>query len=76
MGAMMARQLLVLKEHDHPAPTRQVEEVISKRGITLIERALKVKLEEMRHFWRYLARLILFMGSGKDQPSDQSEFNQ
>ena len=66
MIAILATQLLAMKEHCRLFPTTPVEEKVSKHWIILIERLLKVKLKTVRDFWRSLARLGGFIGRKSD----------
>jgi len=55
MIAVIATQLLGMREHCPVFSTTLVEEKIPKRWITLVERYLKVKIKTVREFWRALA---------------------
>jgi Transposase Tn5 dimerisation domain/Transposase DDE domain len=66
MIAVIATQLLAIREHCRLSPTTPVEEKISKCWITLVERYLRVKLKTVRDFWHALARMGGFIGRKSD----------
>lgn len=66
MIAVIATQLLAIREHCRVFPTTPVEEKIPKRWITLVERYLRVKIKTVRDFWRALARMGGFIGRKSD----------
>ena len=66
MIAVIATQLLAIREHCRVFPTTPVEEKTPKSWITLVERYLRVKLKTVRDFWRALARLGGFIGRKSD----------
>ena len=66
MIAVIATQLLAIREHCRLSPTTPVEEKIPKSWITLVERYLRVKLKTVRDFWHALARMGGFIGRKSD----------
>lgn len=66
MIAVIATQLLAIREHCRLFPTTPVEEKISKIWITLVERCLQVEIKTVRDFWRALARMGGFIGRKSD----------
>lgn len=66
MIAVIATQLLALREHCRIFPTTPVEEKIHKSWITLVERYLQVKIQTVKDFWRALARMGGFIGRKSD----------
>lgn len=66
MIAVIATQLLAIREHCRISPTTPVEEKIPKRWIALVERLLVVKIKTVREFWRALARMGGFIGRKSD----------
>lgn len=66
MIAVIATQLLAIRELCRLYPTTPVEEKIPKRWSTLVERHLRVKLKTVRDFWRALARMGGFIGRKSD----------
>lgn len=67
MIAVIATQLLAIREHCRLFPTTPVEEKIPKSWITLVERYLRVKIKTVREFWRALARMGGFIGRKSDR---------
>ena len=66
MIAVIATQLLAIREYCRLSPTTPVEEKIHKHWITIVERYLKVKLKTVRDFWHALARMGGFIGRKSD----------
>jgi hypothetical protein len=66
MIAVIATQLLAIREHCRLFPTTPVEEKIHKSWITLVERHLRMKITTVRDFWRALARMGGFIGRKSD----------
>lgn len=66
MVAVIATQLLAIREHCRLSPTTPVEEKIPKTLITLVERYLMIKLKTVRDFWRAVARIGGFIGRKSD----------
>ncbi len=63
---VIATQLLAMREHCRLSPEKQVEEVVPKCCIMLMEQRLRVKLKTVRDYWRCLARLGGFIGRKSD----------
>ena len=66
MIAVIATQLLAMREHCRLFPTTPVEEKIHKSSITLVERLLQIKIKTVGDFWRALARMGGFIGRKSD----------
>ena len=63
---VIATQLLAMRERCRLSPATRVEEAIPERWVTLLEQRLRVKIETVRDFWHYLARLGGFIGRKSD----------
>jgi hypothetical protein len=66
MIAVIATQLLAIREYCRLSPTTPVEEKTPKSWIILVERYLQVKIKTVREFWRALARMGGFIGRKSD----------